>query len=124
MLLFIGIAITATLATPLVLGNSFMGMKIRIAFSGLIYKKVFKFDMSGKENESSGRIMNLITNDVTKFEYLFMLLSFLAIAPIQALFFVFAFARLVHVHFLVGLCAMILAVPIQYVISKLINRFK
>ena len=124
MLLVIGICVVAILQTPLVLSNRFMGMKLRISFSGLIYKKVFKFDMNGKENEANGRIMNLITNDVNKFEFMFMLLGFMFIGPFQALFYVFCFARLVHVDFLFGLLTMVFAVIIQYIFSKLIDRFK
>lgn len=99
-------------------------MKVRIAFSGLIYKKVFNFNMSGKENEAPGRIMNLITNDVTKFENLFMLLPYIIIAPLQTIFFVVALAKVVHEHFLIGLIVMILFIPMQYAISNLINKFK
>ena len=124
MLLVISIAVVAIISTPVILRNRFMGMKLRIACTGLIYKKVFKFDMTGKENEAAGRIMNLITNDVNKFEFMFMLASFMVIGPIQAVFFVICFARLVHVDFLVGLLAMVFFVPIQYIISKLINKFK
>ena len=124
LILFLGLVVNTFLYAPFNLFNSFTGMKIRIAFSGLIYKKVFKFNMSGKESEAPGRIMNLITNDVAKFENMFLQLPFLIVAPLQTIFFVVAFARLVHVHFLVGISVMVLFIPIQYIIGKLINKFK
>lgn len=46
------------------------GMKMRIACSGVIYKKLFSLKFSSAENQSiGGQIINMISNDVSRIEF-------------------------------------------------------
>lgn len=123
-LLCLGLVVISLLHNPVFLSNIMMGLKCRLACSGLIYKKVFKYDFCGKENIASGRIMNLIATDVTRLERLVVFLPYLIIAPLQAVFVVIVLGELVDIYFLTGLCVLATFVLMQYIVSKLISHLK
>lgn len=123
-LITLSVLISQSVFTPVFINHYMVGLKTRLACQGLMYKKLLRYKFCGKENESTGRIINLMTNDVSRFEKLVILLPYLFIAPVQALFIVFVLAELVDVHFLTGLGVLILFIPCQYVVSKLLDRLK
>ena len=123
-LLCLGMIVISILHNPAFLANIMMGLKCRVACSGLIYKKIFTYDFCTKENIASGRIMNLIATDVTRFERLIVFLPYLIIAPTQAVFVIIILCELVDVYFLTGFCVLASFVLMQYVVSKLISHLK
>ncbi len=123
-LLCLGVIINATIHHPLFLANNLIGLKLRLACSGLIYKKIFKYNFCGKENEASGRIMNLITNDCGRLELVTLFLGYLIIGPLEALFVIYVLVQIVDVHFLTGLGVMCVFVPSQSIVSKMIDHMR
>jgi ATP-binding cassette subfamily C (CFTR/MRP) protein 4 len=60
-----------------------LGMKIRIACSSLIYRKTLKMKKHILQKITEGQIINLLSNDVTRFNELFAYLHFVWIGPVQ-----------------------------------------
>ena len=60
-------------------------MQIRIACCHLIYRKSLKLSDSALRQTTVGRIVNLLTNDVTRFDTLIFFLNYIFHSPIQAL---------------------------------------
>ncbi len=147
-LLCLCVFINATIHHPAFLCNNLIGLKLRLSCSGLIYKKIFKYNFCGKESEVSGRVMNLISNDCNqsfltknlcfnlfnlrnlfilkggRLELVTLFISYLVIGPLQAIFVIAVLIKVVDKHFLTGLGVMCIFVPSQSIISKLIDHLR
>lgn len=145
-ILCLGVAVNAVTHHPLFLYNNLTGMKLRLACTGLIYKKVpfftkfislyelflrqnyiikiFKYDFCGKENEASGRILNLITNDVGRLELVTLFLTYLIIGPLEAIFIIYILYQMIDIWFLTGLVIMCILVSAQSIITKYTEKIK
>jgi ATP-binding cassette subfamily C (CFTR/MRP) protein 4 len=55
------------------------GMQVRLACSGLIYRKIFRCGITSFESTSSGDICNLLAVDLTRIETAIMFVTYLAI---------------------------------------------
>ena len=85
---------------------------------------MFKYDYGGKENVASGRVMNLITNDVARLELVTLFLGYLIIGPIEAIFVIYVLVQVVDLYFLSGLIVLCILVPSQSFISKIIDHLR
>jgi ATP-binding cassette subfamily C (CFTR/MRP) protein 4 len=80
LLLCICITVNTIMHHPYFLRIILMGMKMRIACSGIIYKKLFKLNFSSAENKSiSGQIINMLSNDVSRIEFAPYFIAYLGI---------------------------------------------
>lgn len=62
---------------------SALGMKIRIACSYVIYNKLFRIEKATLEKETVGKVVNLISNDVNRFNSLCQFAHYIWISPIK-----------------------------------------
>ena len=85
---------------------------------------MLKYNFCGKDNEASGRVMNLIANDVGRLELVTLFLGYLVIGPLEGIFVIFILVRIVDVHFLTGLVILCILVPSQSFISKIIDHLR
>ncbi|XP_017760874.1 PREDICTED: multidrug resistance-associated protein 4-like [Eufriesea mexicana] len=63
-----------------------MGMRLRIACCSLIYRKILRLSKGALTQINSGQVVNLLSNDVSRFDELCYYLNFLWITPIQIIF--------------------------------------
>lgn len=63
--------------------STYIGMKCRLACTYLIYRKSLKISLLTLETTTSGQIINLITNDVNKFDSAFYYVQYIYIAPLH-----------------------------------------
>ncbi|CAK1548541.1 unnamed protein product [Leptosia nina] len=64
------------------LGQSCTGMRVRIACCSLIYRKILKLNRSGLSNTEPGQVINLMSNDVNRFDLVAMFLHYIWVMPI------------------------------------------
>lgn len=83
-----GIALTSAFATiifhPFYRCITEIGCQIRVACSGLIYRKSLKFLKSATEEGQNGKIINLLSNDLAKLEAGVLWLYRLWLGPLEA----------------------------------------
>ena len=77
--------INTILSHPYFFESYRIGMQIRIACCHLIYRKSLKLSDSALRQTTVGRIVNLLTNDVTRFDLSLMNFNYIFHSPIQAL---------------------------------------
>ena len=73
------------LAHPYIFETYRMGMQIRIASCHLIYKKALKLSQVALRHTTVGQIVNLLSNDVLRFDVSVAYLNYLIDGPIHAL---------------------------------------
>lgn len=84
-LLFVWLCSTIMAAEYYLFHSTYVGMKCRLACTYLIYRKALRVSLLSLEGVTSGQIMNLITNDVNKFDSACYYLQYAYIAPIQSI---------------------------------------
>ncbi|XP_011647242.1 multidrug resistance-associated protein 4-like isoform X2 [Pogonomyrmex barbatus] len=105
------------------LGLMEIGMRVRIACSSLIYRKILR--LSNFSTTSSGQIVNLLSNDMSKFEQLFVPLHYIWILPIQGCIISFLIWRSVGIASLAGVFLIIIqTIPLQGYIGKWISKLR
>ncbi|XP_070521556.1 ATP-binding cassette sub-family C member 4 isoform X2 [Cardiocondyla obscurior] len=100
-----------------------IGMRVRIASSSLMYRKILR--LSSSSTTTSGQIINLLSNDMSKFEQLFVALHYIWILPIQGIIISFLIWRSVGIASLAGVILLIVqTIPLQGYISKWISKLR
>ncbi|XP_048004522.1 ATP-binding cassette sub-family C member 4-like [Leguminivora glycinivorella] len=109
-------------------GNLFchqFGMKLRIATSSLMFRKVMVMDNGALGGTTVGKIVNILSNDLLRFDMALLFLHYVWIIPLQ-------YAAILYLGYLqagysafVGLAALlIIAIPIQSGLSRLIAKVR
>jgi ATP-binding cassette subfamily C (CFTR/MRP) protein 4 len=118
------VTINCVLHHPYFLNSYKLGFKMRVACSGLIYKKVSRLKLCGLDIQSNGQIINMLSNDLSRFEYVLMFMPFLFIGPFQAVVTIFLLVKQVDVSILSGLIVMAIFIPLQAFFGKLYDRVR
>ncbi|XP_008214772.2 multidrug resistance-associated protein 4 [Nasonia vitripennis] len=101
-------------------GLSHLGMKARLACTSLIYKKIMRLSCHSTMGKTSGNIMNLMSNDVSKFEYWTFFIPFLVIVPLEVLVTTYILWWFIGYAAFVGVGLMIFqTLPVQVVTYRL-----
>ncbi|XP_063235987.1 ATP-binding cassette sub-family C member 4-like [Bacillus rossius redtenbacheri] len=99
----------------------FVGMRVRIACCSLMFRKVMKLSKTSSRQTTTGHLVNLMSNDVNRFDMAMPFLHFIWIAPLQVIVVTYFLWRSLGVSAFVGIAFIFLqTVPVQSVISKLI----
>ncbi|CAG2058954.1 unnamed protein product [Timema podura] len=97
-----------------------VGMRIRIACCSLIYRKVLKLSMVSSGKTTTGWLVNLLSNDVNRFDMVTLFLHFIWIAPLQVLLVTYFLWQYVGVAAFIGVAFIFLqTIPVQSYMSKL-----
>ncbi|XP_026726077.1 multidrug resistance-associated protein 4-like [Trichoplusia ni] len=96
------------------------GMKVKIACSSLLYRKLLRLSQVSVGEVAGGKLVNLLSNDIARFDYAFMFLHYLWIVPFQAavvLYFLYDAAG--YAPFVGLFSVVILILPLQAALTKL-----
>ncbi|KAI5634883.1 ABC transporter transmembrane region domain-containing protein [Phthorimaea operculella] len=63
--------------------NLRFAMKIKVACSALLYRKMLRINQISIGETAAGKLVNLLSNDVARFDYAFMFLHHLWVSPFQ-----------------------------------------
>lgn len=70
-------------AHSLMLTQLNIGLKIRISACSLIYRKALRLSKTALVNTTSGQVVNLLSNDVGRFELITMFVHYLWVGPLE-----------------------------------------
>ncbi|KAJ8684206.1 hypothetical protein QAD02_019998, partial [Eretmocerus hayati] len=94
-----------------------MGMRARVACCALIYRKTLRLNKSVLDQTAAGQVVNLMSNDVSRFDTLFQFFNMVWITPIQAILIIYVMWDAIGVLLLVGIAILlIIAVPLQSIV--------
>ncbi|XP_071557590.1 ATP-binding cassette subfamily C member 4-like [Temnothorax nylanderi] len=102
-----------------------IGMRIRVSCSSLLYRKLLRLNRASMNQTGTGQIMNLLSNDVTRFDQLMMFLNYIWIMPIQVTVIAIIMWQKVGISVLVGIGSLlIIALVVQGTFSVLGRRIR
>lgn len=73
---------TALMLNHLYLSQGSVGMRVRIACCSLVYRKILKLDRTGLSKTEPGQVINLMSNDVNRFDMVVLFLHYLWVMPV------------------------------------------
>lgn len=103
----------AFVVNPYMLAAQHMGMKMRVTCCTLIYRKALKLSKTALGETTIGQAVNLLSNDVNRFDTSTMFLHYLWVGPLQGLittYFVYVETGIAGV---VGVATLLLFMPLQ-----------
>ncbi|KAJ8983684.1 hypothetical protein NQ317_003472 [Molorchus minor] len=101
-----------------------LGMKIRIAVCSLIYRKALKLERSALEKTTVGQMVNLLSNDVGKFDFAVTYIYNFWVTPIETGVIMYFLYQYVGPTGLVGVCFLILFMFPQMFMGKKISQYR
>nr|CAD7441994.1 unnamed protein product [Timema bartmani] len=116
--------ITCSLATALCshntsFGNQVVGMNIRVACCSLVYRKTLRLSRTALGQTEAGKMVNLLSNDVNRFEQLTYFLHYLWVLPIQTIIIISVIWQWVGVSAAIGVGTIFMqTIPVQFVIPR------
>ncbi|KAJ8684021.1 hypothetical protein QAD02_019813, partial [Eretmocerus hayati] len=123
-LLILGLVIDCIVSYHVFHGLTHMGMKLRVACSSLIYKKILRISKVATEDKMcSGQIMNLLTNDVNRLDYSVFMIHYIWIAPLQTIVVSYLLYQEMGLAPLIGIIALIMFIPIHGCYGRLVSKF-
>ncbi|KAL2087480.1 hypothetical protein ACEWY4_016308 [Coilia grayii] len=100
------------------------GMKIRVAMCHIIYKKALSLSSSAMGQTTTGQIVNLLSNDVSKFDEVTIFLHFLWVGPLQAAAVIGLLWQEIGPSCLAGMAVLVFLMPLQTVFGRLFSSFR
>ncbi|XP_056156902.1 ATP-binding cassette sub-family C member 4-like [Lampris incognitus] len=100
------------------------GMKIRVAMCHMIYRKALSLSNAAIRKTTTGQIVNLLSNDVNKFDEVTIFLHFLWVGPLQAAVVVGLLWLEIGPSCLAGMVVLIILMPMQTMFGRLFSKFR
>lgn len=117
-------AISAISINQYILGSFTNGMKVRLATCSLIYRKSLKLSSTALGNTSVGKVVNLLSNDVSRFDIVSVFLHSMWLAPLLTFIVGILLYREVGVPGVIGMVVIAIVTPIQSYTGKLSSIFR
>ncbi|XP_070711625.1 ATP-binding cassette sub-family C member 4-like [Pempheris klunzingeri] len=100
------------------------GMKIRVAMCHMIYKKALCLSSAAMGKTTTGQIVNLLSNDVNKFDDVTIFLHFLWVGPLQAAAVIGLLWMEIGPSCLAGMAFLLFLMPMQTMFGRLFSKFR
>lgn len=101
-----------------------LGMRLRVACCGLMYRKALRLSRAAVDQTAVGQIVNIMSNDVNRFDEFTLFSSYLLVAPIQACLIVYIVWTYLGVSCLGGITLLLLFIPFQALMGRLFSRVR
>ncbi|KAF6206425.1 hypothetical protein GE061_017658 [Apolygus lucorum] len=103
---------------PYMLCIQHLGMRLRIAMCSMIYRKALRLSRTALGQTTIGQIVNLMSNDVNRFDVTFMLIHNVWIGPVQTVIIGYLAYQLVGPASFIGLGFLLIFIPFQGWLGK------
>ncbi|KAM4711154.1 ATP-binding cassette sub-family C member 4-like isoform 2-T2 [Anableps anableps] len=101
-----------------------IGMRIRVAMCHMIYKKALRLSSESMGRTTTGQIVNLLSNDVNRFDEIILNLHYLWVGPLQALVIIVFLWCEIGPSCLAGVAVIALMMPVQTWFGRLFGIFR
>ena len=99
----------------------YTGMKLRVASCSLLYRKALKLSNTALGQTTVGQMVNLLSNDVNRFDQTFLQLHQLWAGPLQLVIITVLLYQKIGPSALVGATLLILVVPLQSISCHILS---
>ncbi|XP_029941882.1 multidrug resistance-associated protein 4-like [Salarias fasciatus] len=101
-----------------------IGMKIRVAMCHVIYRKALGLSSESMGRTTTGQIVNLLSNDINRFDEIPLNLHYLWVGPLQAVVILVLLWFEIGPSCLAGVAVILLMLPVQTWFGKLFGIFR
>ncbi|XP_008207016.1 probable multidrug resistance-associated protein lethal(2)03659 isoform X1 [Nasonia vitripennis] len=101
-----------------------LGGRVRVALSTLIYRKTLRLSKTAIGNTTSGKIVNLLANDITRLDYALVNINLLWTMPFCLVIIGIVLYTRGGWSALAGMLAIFILVPIQVYLTHLSNKYR
>ncbi|XP_020296904.1 multidrug resistance-associated protein 4-like isoform X2 [Pseudomyrmex gracilis] len=120
----IATAVNVLSGSQALFGAFHVGAKVRVAVCSVVYRKALRLSKTALNETAAGKVVNLVANDVNRFDLVSILIHYMWSAPLQALIVAYILYHEVGISGLIGAFATLLVVPLQSYTGKLSSRFR
>ncbi|XP_063224295.1 probable multidrug resistance-associated protein lethal(2)03659 [Bacillus rossius redtenbacheri] len=103
---------------PYMMAIFHLGLKIRVGVCSLIYRKSLRLTQTALGETTVGQVVNLLSNDVSRFETSLIHSQYLWVGPLQAVILTYFMWRSMGVSAVIGVVATLSFIPLQAFIGK------
>uniref|UniRef100_A0AAA9RX99 Multidrug resistance-associated protein 4 n=1 Tax=Bos taurus TaxID=9913 RepID=A0AAA9RX99_BOVIN len=101
-----------------------VGMRLRVAVCHMIYRKALRLSSSAMGKTTTGQIVNLLSNDVNRFDQVTMFLHYLWVGPLQAVAVTTLLWMEIGISCLAGMAVLIILLLLQSCFGKLFSSLR
>ncbi|KAG5885795.1 hypothetical protein JTB14_031512 [Gonioctena quinquepunctata] len=106
-------------------GLAVVGMRVRVAVSSLVYRTMLKLDKKSLGETASGQVINLLSNDVNRFDSVAIMLHTLWVLPFQVAVATYFLWQQVQISCLTGVLTMaVVSLPVQSYLGRLCGNLR
>ncbi|GFT55310.1 hypothetical protein NPIL_228742 [Nephila pilipes] len=105
-------------------GAQRIGMRLRIACCTLVYRKSLKLSQSALSRTTVGQMVNLLSNDVNRFDQSVVYLPYLIAGPIQTIIIIAVLWMHIGYASLAGVSVLLLYIPFQGLMGRLFSKLR
>ncbi|XP_072399246.1 probable multidrug resistance-associated protein lethal(2)03659 [Diabrotica undecimpunctata] len=124
LLIIITSFITNNMAHNFNLLNSQMAMKMRVSVCSLIYRKALRLSKSALAETTIGQMVNLLSNDVDRFDNSIFYFQYTYVAPIEMLVVMYLLYHNIGTTALAGAVLLLSIIPLQFWLGKKTSKFR
>ncbi|KAG9435895.1 multidrug resistance-associated protein lethal [Apis mellifera carnica] len=109
---------------PYMMGVLHIGMKLRVACCTLLYRKALKLSRTALGDTTVGQAVNLLSNDVNRFDIAIIYIHYLWIGPLETIIITYFMYRQVELSAMFGVIVLLLFIPLQGYLGKKSSVFR
>ncbi|XP_071557607.1 probable multidrug resistance-associated protein lethal(2)03659 [Temnothorax nylanderi] len=113
-------ALNVFVVHPYMMGILHMGMKVRVACCSLIYRKMLKMTRTALGETTIGQAVNLLSNDVNRFDVSIIFLHYLWLGPLETIIITYVMYHVIDVGVssIIGVASLLMFIPLQAWLGK------